>query len=64
MTYLVLPNANAPMTALLVIGHLLGGVGLSSLFLGFLLIRATDVPLVAIRDPRLSEAMSYANPIL
>lgn len=63
MTYLVVPNVGEVSNFALV-GHFLGGVGMLCLFLAFLIIRATDVPLVAIRDPRLHEAMSYTNPIL
>ncbi len=63
MTYLVLPNAG-PATGLVLLAHLMTGLGMTSIFLAFLLIRASDVPLIAIRDPRLHEAMSYTNPIL
>lgn len=66
MSFLVMPNDHlgVPLTPALVLVHVLSGVGMVSIFLAFLFIRASDVPLVAIRDPRLHEAMSYKNPIL
>jgi hypothetical protein len=63
MTFLVMPNAGAFIPAML-FGHLLCGLGMFSIFLGFFQLRATDVPLVAVGDPRLHESLSYANPIL
>jgi hypothetical protein len=66
LTFLVLPNVANPEGALLfpMLGHLLGGIGMVCIFVALFLVRATGVPLVAVRDPRLHEAMSYANPIL
>ncbi len=64
MTFLVLPNTGVELTFTLFLVHLLSGVGMVSIFLGFLFFRASDVPLIAFRDPRLHEAMSYKNPIL
>ncbi len=64
MTFLVLPNLERPAQFLPLFGHLLGGVGMLCIFAAFFIIRASGVPLVAMRDPRLPEAMSYANPIL
>ncbi len=63
MTFLVMPNAGQVETTV-ILGHILAGLGMVCLFLAFLFIRASDAPLVAIRDPRLHEAMSYTNPIL
>jgi hypothetical protein len=33
-------------------------------FLSFFLVRASNVPLVPMKDPRLPEALTYANPLL
>lgn len=66
LTFMVLPNVENPTGALFfpLLGHFLGGVGMVCLFLTFFMIRASNIPLVPMRDPRLHEAMSYANPIL
>ena len=63
MTFLVMPNAG-PLQMVPLFGHLLGGVGMLSIFASMFIWRADGVPLVAMRDPRLPEAMSYTNPIL
>ncbi len=65
MTYLIMPNAmDGRIDFLPALGHILGGVGMVSLFGAFFIVRATNVPLVAMRDPRLPEALTYTNPIL
>lgn len=63
MTFLVMPNAGAAEFFPL-FGHLLGGIGMLCIFSAMFIQRAAGVPLVAMRDPRLPEALSYANPIL
>jgi hypothetical protein len=63
MTFLIMPNAGVP-RLFPMLGHLLGGVGMLSIFAALFIVRATGVPLVAMRDPRLPEAMKYTNPIL
>jgi hypothetical protein len=63
MTFLVMPNAG-PLQLIPLFGHLLGGIGMLSIFASMFIWRADGVPLVAMRDPRLPEAMSYTNPIL
>jgi hypothetical protein len=63
MTYLVMPNVGEP-TVIMFLGHILCGLGMVSIFAAMVLVRASGVPLVALRDPRLPEGMSYANPIL
>ncbi len=63
MTFLVMPNAG-PVSGPLVAGHLLCGLGMFSIFLAMILQRASDAPLVALKDPRLPEGLSYTNPIL
>jgi hypothetical protein len=63
MAFLVMPNVG-PLTVPMIFGHLLCGLGMFSIFWAMVLVRASGVPLVAIRDPRLPECMSYANPIL
>ena len=63
MTVLVMPNAG-PFEFFPLFGHLLGGIGMLCIFAAMFIQRASGVPLVAMRDPRLPEALSYANPIL
>lgn len=63
MTFLVMPNAG-PLNVLALAGHFLGGLGMFGIFLSFFLMRASKVPLVPMKDPRLPEALTYANPIL
>jgi len=63
MTFLVMPNAG-PLEVMPLFGHFLGGVGMLCIFGAMFIQRASGVPLVAMRDPRLPEAMSYTNPIL
>ena len=64
MTFLVMPNTHLPISGMMIVAHLVGLVGMVSIFFAFLIMRASDVPLVAVRDPRLHEALSYSNPIL
>jgi hypothetical protein len=66
LTFLILPNVPNPTGALFfpLLGHLLGGIGMVCIFLALFLVRASGIPLVPMRDPRLPEAMSYANPTL
>ncbi|HUP78679.1 MAG TPA: quinol:cytochrome C oxidoreductase [Pirellula sp.] len=63
ITFLVMPNAGS-MEFFPMLGHLLGGIGMLCIFAAMFIQRAVGVPLVAMRDPRLPEALSYANPIL
>ena len=63
VTFLVMPNAGS-LEFFPMFGHFLGGVGMLCIFAAMFIQRAVGVPLVAMRDPRLPEAMSYANPIL
>jgi hypothetical protein len=63
MTFLVMPNAG-PLMFLPMVGHFLGGLGMACILMAFFLVRASNVPLVAVRDPRLPEALTYTNPIL
>jgi hypothetical protein len=63
MTFLVMPNSG-PFQIVPMFGHLLGGIGMACILICFFLARASNVPLVAVRDPRLPEALTYANPIL
>jgi len=63
ITFLVMPNAGS-LEFFPMLGHLLGGVGMLCIFAAMFIQRAVGVPLVAMRDPRLPEAMAYANPIL
>ena len=63
MTFLVLPNAGA-LNPITLVGHFLGGVGMLLILLTFFIFRASKTPLVPLRDPRLPEALTYANPIL
>jgi len=64
MTFLIMPNIKGPALFFPLIGHLLGGIGMLCIFAAFFIFRASGIPLVAMRDPRLPEAMAYTNPIL
>ena len=63
ITFLVMPNAGS-LEFFPMLGHLLGGAGMLCIFAAMFIQRSVGVPLVAMRDPRMPEAMSYANPIL
>jgi len=63
MTFLVMPNAG-PLNLPALAGHFLAGLGMFAIFISFFLMRASNVPLVPMKDPRLPEALTYANPIL
>lgn len=64
MTYLIMPNVPGGLPIVPLLGHLLGGIGMFALLFAFFIVRASGVPLVATRDPRLPEALTYANPLL
>ncbi|XZE17532.1 quinol:cytochrome C oxidoreductase [Pirellulaceae bacterium SH449] len=64
MTYLVMPNVKGSFALVPMLGHLVGGIGALALFAGFFLLKASNVPLVAVRDPRMPESLTYSNPIL
>ena len=63
MTFLVMPNAG-PANLIALVGHFIGGAGMFAIFLSLFLIRASKTPLVPMKDPRLPEALTYANPLL
>jgi hypothetical protein len=63
MTFVVLPNTHLQASGLMLIAHFVGAIGMLAIFFAFLLMRSSDVPLVAVRDPRLKEALSYSNPL-
>ena len=63
LTFLVMPNI-ATFTGWMLLGHAVLGVGMFCIFLALVILRATNVPLVTVGDPRLHEALSYSNPIL
>lgn len=63
LSFLILPNAG-PVESMFLVGHLLGFIGMVSIFLAMLLLKSINVPLVAVRDPRVPEALSYHNIIV
>ena len=63
MTFLVMPNAS-DFNGIMLAGHAVVGLGMFSIFLMIVLLRTGNVALIAKGDPRLHEALSYANPIL
>jgi hypothetical protein len=63
MTFLVMPNAG-PANFIALVGHFIGGAGMFAIFLSLFLVRAAKAPLVPMKDPRLPEALTYANPLL
>lgn len=58
MMFLILPNA-APVSVALIIGHLVGWIGMMSIFLALFLLRSGETPLVATKDPWLPDALAY-----
>lgn len=63
LSFLILPNTG-PVNVSYLAGHLFCFVGMVSIFLAMVLLKATNVPLVATRDPRVPEALSYHNIIV
>ena len=63
MTYLILPNSG-PVSTVVIIAHLLVGLGMFAILISFWLRQASQVSLLAVRDPRLEEALAYTNPLL
>jgi len=64
MAFLVMPNVQGGFPVVPMVGHFLGGLGMLFLLAAFFIFRASGTPLVAVRDPRLPEALTYTNPIL
>ncbi len=58
MMFLIMPNA-APLSAMLIIGHLVCWIGMVSIFSALFLLRVGETPLVATKDPWLPEALAY-----
>ncbi len=58
MMFLIMPNA-APLTPMLVIGHLVCWIGMTSIFVALFLLRVGETPVVAVKDPWLPEALAY-----
>lgn len=58
MSYLIMPNAGHP-TVMMWIGHAVCAVGMISVFLSLVLLRAGSAPLVAKRNPWVPDALSY-----
>lgn len=64
MTFLIMPNVPGGFPVVPMLGHLLGGVGMLFVFAALFIVRSSGIPLVAMRDPRLPEALTYTNPLL
>jgi len=64
MTFLIMPNVPGGFPVIPMLGHLLGGAGMLCVFAALFIVRSSGVPLVAMRDPRLPEALTYTNPLL
>jgi hypothetical protein len=64
MTFLIMPNVPGGFSVIPMLGHLLGGAGMLFVFAALFIVRSSGVPLVAMRDPRLPEALTYTNPLL
>lgn len=58
MMFLIMPNA-APVTAVLVIAHVVCWIGMVSIFLALFLLRVGETPVVAVKDPWLPDALAY-----
>ncbi|RMF43436.1 MAG: hypothetical protein D6753_05105 [Planctomycetota bacterium] len=59
MMFVLLPTDEIHFSGLLLIGHLVGWIGMVSVFLGLLIYRTGDTPLVAQRDPWIPDALAY-----
>lgn len=60
LMFLIMPNVGH-LTAMLVVGHFLCWIGMSSIFVALFLWRVGDTPVVATKDPWLPEALAYHN---
>ncbi len=58
MMFLIMPNA-APLSGMLIVGHLVCCIGMVSVFLAMFLLRVGETPLVAAKDPWLPDALAY-----
>lgn len=58
MMFLIMPNV-APVSAMLVIGHLVCCIGMVAIFIALFVLRVGETPLVATKDPWLPEALAY-----
>ena len=59
MTYLILPSASTPLSAMLILGNLVCLAGMLCLFIALFLMRVGDTPIVAVKDPWLSDSLAY-----
>lgn len=59
MMFLLLPTEDIHFSALLLIGHLVGWLGMVLLFSGLFMYRTGETPLVALNDPWTPAALSY-----
>lgn len=58
MMFLIMPNA-APLSGMLILGHLVCWIGMVSIFLALFLLRVGETPVVAAKDPWLPESLAY-----
>lgn len=59
MMFLLMPTEEIHVSATMIIGHLVGWIGMVSLFAALFLIRAGETPVVAEKDPWLPDALAY-----
>lgn len=59
LMFLIMPHELIPVSAMMIIGHLVCWVGMASLFLALFLYRVGDTPIVATKDPWLPDSLAY-----
>lgn len=58
LMFLIMPNVG-PLSAMLVVGHVVCWIGMTSIFLALFLLRVGETPVVAVKDPWLPDALAY-----
>ncbi|MFK7734961.1 MAG: quinol:cytochrome C oxidoreductase [Pirellulaceae bacterium] len=59
MMFLIMPTETIPVSAMLIVGHLVCWAGMVSVFVGLFLMRVGETPIVAVKDPWLPDSLSY-----
>lgn len=59
MLFLLMPTEDISVTPMLLVTHLVCWLGMASLFVGLFVYRVGDTPVVAVKDPWLSDALAY-----
>ena len=59
LMFLLMPTEDIHVSGTMILGHLVGWIGMVSLFSAMFLLRAGETPIVAEKDPWLPEALAY-----